>query len=222
MADLGTYIGLLPRKYKIYLHDSSFFSFFYSFKPNIFPDLEISLKLKKSMQTLFFSTTKHINLNRPASPCKDNPDYSFHLCVRTSLARKIGCKLPWDKWISDSFKVCDQVQDILSYDESYRAMALQNLNRIISNTGCLKPCEYTEYTLVKNVKQSLGNDGSYLHFSPNDVINIEKELVSYSGLSLVADIGGSLGMFLGFSFLMVWDVAVTLLMKIREKLMAKL
>ena len=43
-------------------------------------------------------------------------------------------------------------------------------------------------------------------FSNQETLN-EKELESYSLLSVLSDLGGSLGMFLGFSFLMVWDTA---------------
>ena len=41
---------------------------------------------------------------------------------------------------------------------------------------------------------------------------IEKEVTGYTGLSLFADMGGSLGMFLGFSFLGAWDTAEPLLL----------
>ena len=36
-------------------------------------------------------------------------------------------------------------------------------------------------------------------------IEVLEEHEAYSFLSLVADIGGVLGMFIGFNFLMVWD-----------------
>ena len=53
-----------------------------------------------------------------------------------------------------------------------------------------------------------------------DVI-ITKERLSYSSISLLSDIGGSLGMFLGFSFLMLWDAAVAVTLKIRQAWISK-
>ena len=37
-------------------------------------------------------------------------------------------------------------------------------------------------------------------------ILIEKEELAYSSLTLVSDVGGVLGLFIGFNFLMIWDV----------------
>ena len=36
-------------------------------------------------------------------------------------------------------------------------------------------------------------------------IEVQREEEAYSLLSLVADVGGVLGLFIGFNFLMVWD-----------------
>ena len=38
-----------------------------------------------------------------------------------------------------------------------------------------------------------------------DTIEVLKEEEAYSFASLVADIGGVLGLFIGFNFLMIWD-----------------
>ena len=39
----------------------------------------------------------------------------------------------------------------------------------------------------------------------NDKIEVLKEVPAYPALSLVADVGGVLGLFIGFNFLMLWD-----------------
>ena len=44
----------------------------------------------------------------------------------------------------------------------------------------------------------------HLVFS-EDYVEVLKEEEAYSFLSLVADCGGILGLFIGFNFLMVWD-----------------
>ena len=97
---------------------------------------------------------------------------------------------------------------------------MQNLNRIISSTGCKKPCHYTEYNLVKKdptqVFENQTDFGFFIHLFPDDDILIKKEVESYSGVSLLADIGGSLGMFLGFSFITLWDVFGSFLHKLKQ------
>ena len=39
----------------------------------------------------------------------------------------------------------------------------------------------------------------------SDSIEVQREQLVYPFLSLVADVGGVLGLFIGFNFLMVWD-----------------
>ena len=39
----------------------------------------------------------------------------------------------------------------------------------------------------------------------SDKIQVLKEVEAYPALSLVADVGGVLGLFIGFNFLKVWD-----------------
>ena len=47
-------------------------------------------------------------------------------------------------------------------------------------------------------------------------IVIEKEEFAYSFLTLVADVGGVLGLFIGFNFLMIWDLLFLLYVKFKE------
>ena len=47
----------------------------------------------------------------------------------------------------------------------------------------------------------------------SSTVNIVKEEEAYSLESFVADIGGVLGLFVGFNFLMAWDFVVFLRVK---------
>ena len=47
----------------------------------------------------------------------------------------------------------------------------------------------------------------------SDKILVLKEVEAYPILSLVADVGGVLGLFIGFNFLMLWDWIVLCLEK---------
>ena len=48
-------------------------------------------------------------------------------------------------------------------------------------------------------------------------IEVLKEVEAYPALSLVADVGGVLGLFIGFNFLMLWDWIVLCLEKFCSK-----
>ena len=53
-----------------------------------------------------------------------------------------------------------------------------------------------------------GSDYKYTSIRPSFVSNkieVLKEVEAYPVLSLLADVGGVLGLFIGFNFLMLWD-----------------
>ena len=95
----------------------------------------------------------------------------------------------------------------------------ENLQQIVDNTKCMPPCLFNEYKLGDQDKwdsKAYSNNKLFkLKFTDNKII-IEKEIESYSFVSLVSDIGGALGLFLGFSFVMVWDEAEALIRKIKN------
>ena len=49
-------------------------------------------------------------------------------------------------------------------------------------------------------------------------IQVLKEEEAYSFLSLVADVGGVLGLFIGFNFLMIWDWTVSAMIAVPKVL----
>ena len=49
-------------------------------------------------------------------------------------------------------------------------------------------------------------------------IEVQKEEEAYSFLSLVTDVGGVLGLFIGFNFLMIWDWTVSAMIAVPKVL----
>ena len=98
------------------------------------------------------------------------------------------------------------LQQLWDFDTAYRELASLDLEDVTSNTGCLRPCGYTQYTLPAEPQ-----DVSFLNASlvslvmARATVNKRTEVLMYPPESLVAEFGGALGMFLGFSFLMIWD-----------------
>ena len=81
------------------------------------------------------------------------------------------------------------------------------MDNIIKFTGCLPPCRYTEFSLPYTPVGTSGNDTLFsLKFSHSSLIR-KKEVLVYPLSSLVAEFGGTFGLFVGFSFIMFWDSA---------------
>ena len=74
-----------------------------------------------------------------------------------------------------------------------------------ARTGCLFPCTYDEYSMVATDLRDLSSFGTVLTYGSLSTI-VLMEYFIYPFDSLVSDFGGTLGLFVGFSFVMIWDV----------------
>ena len=74
-------------------------------------------------------------------------------------------------------------------------------------TGCFLPCTYTEYKVAAREKKDFGKFQLLLSYSSTKV-TVVKEFYLYDFPTLVSDFGGSLGLFVGFSFFMLWDFCI--------------
>ena len=81
-------------------------------------------------------------------------------------------------------------------------------------TGCLSPCTYKEYEFVNtNLKEYTTVDPikfpenfiAFCLWSVSQNTLVEEESLVYSFESWIAEFGGSLGLFLGFSFMTIWQ-----------------
>ena len=55
----------------------------------------------------------------------------------------------------------------------------------------------------------------------SDSIEVQKEEEAYSFLSMVADCGGLLGLFIGFNFLMIWDGVIFSIKQFNQMIKSK-
>ena len=74
-------------------------------------------------------------------------------------------------------------------------------------TGCKKNCQYREYTIIETVghPDRVENHSWFRISLASSSITVKNQTLIMSARSLVAEIGGTLGLFLGFSFIMIWD-----------------
>ena len=49
------------------------------------------------------------------------------------------------------------------------------------------------------------NKSLLMPYFQTNIVEVHKEEFAYPTISLVADVGGVLGLFVGFNFLMIWD-----------------
>ena len=81
-------------------------------------------------------------------------------------------------------------------------------SKIKKLTGCIKPCRYKKYSFIGERDPSSFTKSEYLFFSlwaVSEKTEVKTEQLIYPLGYLVAEFGGILGLFLGFSFIGLWD-----------------
>ena len=99
------------------------------------------------------------------------------------------------------------VRNFRKYDHIYEILSNAETKEIKEIANCTKPCNYKKYVLVGERKQSSFESEHFIFslwaVSKNTVVRTEHLIYPIS--SLVAEFGGTLGLFLGFSFMALWD-----------------
>ena len=89
---------------------------------------------------------------------------------------------------------------------------------LVNYTGCSLPCTYAEYRLITEpVKFKEANQRLKLIWLSSNALERTEQLL-YPIESFVSEFGGALGLFLGFSFLNIWDFIVYFLTFIDNKI----
>ena len=86
-----------------------------------------------------------------------------------------------------------------------------------NKTGCKRNCEYRNYFKFQEQRASIDTDEIWFEMKlSRSVMNVKTETLMFPIRSLVADIGGTLGLFLGFSFVMIWEFVETFIIYVKH------
>ena len=158
--------------------------------------------------------TKQKKLNLQRSPCNEDPVYSFTTCVKEQLSQRIWCRLPWDKWTDQSHRICESENEFKQFEKNYTSFGLAEFYDILEAVGCKKPCAYNEFKFVYSSPEEVPElPGQVILWPASKRTQIEEEVLLYPFTSFLAEFGGALGLFLGFSFLTIWQEIRSCFMK---------
>ena len=129
--------------YKVFLHDPQF----YHVLPNTLAFPRIMLNYRADQRPGYFNyyyitVTQHHLLNRQEQPCEEKEDYNFLECVKTSQARSVGCRPPWDSWSPHTIPLCETLDQLQDYEWLDAYYMMFERKQIVNQSGCLIPCRY--------------------------------------------------------------------------------
>ena len=112
----------------------------------------------------------------------------------------MGCTTPYGP--NKDFICANQTLGLQALELYMKAFS-RDINYI--NGNCLRPCSY-HLRKIDNLKEHDEQAGSESYLRTEAQIRVTEAYYLYSGLSLIAEIGGYVGLFLGVSVLQVKDL----------------
>ena len=156
-------------------------------------------------QYIWIKATYQNLMDKEDKRCNSLATYSFTKCIRQFVSDRVGCRSAWDPW-SDASN-CTTAQQILDSNKIYveELDYFSKLENLVDKTGCLPPCRFAQYTLsAQPLKFKENYTKVFIKFSSSNA-NKRTEILLFPPESLFSELGGALGLLLGFSVLMVWD-----------------
>ena len=152
-------------------------------------------------------------LNDPRTPCQAKPrEENMNDCIQHYIENKIGCQLPWYT-NATTLPKCIGNSPYQSFLGAYDEIAGLSGFSISKRTGCLPSCKINEFSLsiishISIPKESEAYQGSSyigLFYYPGGRYMQKVYYYNYDFTSYIADVGGLLGLFLGYSMLSFYD-----------------
>ena len=96
--------------YRIFIHDPAYFVI--NTNPIGLPSLIFKISPNESKSHYYQITlTEMEEVDHPEDPCETDPEYNFQACVKESLSKQVGCRLPWDNWTHQGFPKCASLDE---------------------------------------------------------------------------------------------------------------
>ena len=147
-------------------------------------------------------------LNDPRTPCLSKArEEGMNKCIQHYIEKEIGCRLPWNNGKTQLPRCIEKEQYQSFLDTSDKISRLSGFS-IAKKTGCLPSCKIYEYTMeildLINLRNGIAIFEGYFYF-PGGQYWQKVYHYNYDFTSYIADVGGLVGLFLGFSMLGFYD-----------------
>ena len=152
--------------YRVIFHDPKFYHIVSNTLtfPRIWLEYKAGQNMKLGHYEWFYITlTQHINLNRPEQPCEEEEDYDFLKCVKTSQARSVGCRPPWDIWSPHTIPLCQTMEELQHHEQLDQTYLQSEQQLIVNQTGCNIPCKFKVCKGLHSVSELNIFPGGKLH-----------------------------------------------------------
>ena len=158
----------------------------------------------------------------PEDRCTQDKNPNTLQCIKDSVATKSGCQLPPADDHQNGAVICNSYEQFqISSNVSERHEKMDE-NQIFAETGCLSSCDKMVYDMSvprsSSINPFVPNNSILLHFLfDNGKYSVKEQYYIYDSDSLIADIGGYMGLLLGQSILGLYHIAAATVARRRSR-----
>ena len=196
----------LNQKYQIFIHERGQFWPRYNMMSFGQPD-PLTLSPNKELE-ISFSINKIRKLRKKGTECVKETEFSFTKCLHEYAIFTSKCHIGLDE------KNCTK-EGFISYFKILVNLKRHNIAYVKRISGCYPKCKHTIYTLEvhERTKEGHSNWTSEVYIQPkSSEVKYSTEYYSFDINDLISNIGGNLGLFLGWSLLTFFEGVSILIM----------
>ena len=172
------------------------------------------------------SRTKKISLNLPSEPCSNSISPNTSYCIAKWIQDKIGCTMNLHgTGILDELPHCKTESQVMQLGQILSKLKFADAKIVYEQTGCMAGCEKHIYGKLEQTQRSspfslrsckkmnIPCTLGVTLWIPHAEITYPgtKQYVVYDFSSFIADVGGYMGLLLGFSALSLYNELENLL-----------
>ena len=143
--------------------------------------------------------------------CNNEKEYRRYLCkdlaIQEELLKRFGCTSPF---FPNKTKICTNQEEAKMVSEVIRELKYH----ILDQGKCRNPCSYVEINFADRSKAKSFSRYTLVNLEFKNIIKVTESYFIYSQLSMIAEIGGYVGLFLGISVNMVTNLLEFLIKKV--------
>ena len=158
------------------------------------------------LQECSFAMIERVSISKPATPCSEDPAYSFTACVFNYIARSAGCQIHWI-WPNHTLRYpeCKTIEQMNGYESKLARFESMSGFGIVNTTKCPIRCRVKQFSFseCKSVRVTWKHDWSSAFYlgAERTEIRKEEEFWVFDVSDTLNGIGGAMGLFLGWSVL---------------------
>ena len=149
-------------------------------------------------------------LNDERTPCQSQPrTEEMNSCIQHYIEKTMRCQLPWHN-DSKSMQRCSKPEQYDEFLKTFTKLVKKKESTIAEMTGCLPSCRRREFEMkfinrmAKPLVDGKMQSSGYFYYPTGRYIE-KQHFYTYTYGDFIADMGGFIGLFLGYSALDCYD-----------------